>query len=65
MNIPEIGDYTIKKQKRDKFTPTPDNILLNEKNNKNNKEVDTGMMSSLNDVGMARSSLLSLKLDKE
>jgi hypothetical protein len=27
--------------------------------------METGMVSSLNDVGMARSSLLSLKLDKQ
>lgn len=25
--IPEIGDHTIKKQKRETYTPVPDNIL--------------------------------------
>jgi len=41
MNIPEIGDYTIKKQKREKFTPTPDNILLNNSNKNNSIEIQT------------------------
>ncbi len=25
--IPDIGDYTVKKQKLDKFTPVPDSLL--------------------------------------
>jgi len=28
MSIPDIGDYSIKKKKQDRFTPMPDSILI-------------------------------------
>ena len=64
--IPEIGDFTVKKQKREKFTPTPDNLLVADKQH-SNMVIDSksnGEVSSLHEVGLARSSLLSLKLEK-
>ena len=63
MNIPDIGDYTIKKQKREKFTPTPDNIITQKQNQQTNV-VQEGITTNLNEVGMARSSLLTMNLDK-
>lgn len=57
MSIPEIGDYTIKKTKTEKYTPVPDSII-----NSAIKEIKNNV--SLNEIGEARGTLLSLKLDK-
>lgn len=64
MNIPEIGDYSIKKQKRERFTPTPDNIIGQQQSHQQSNMVQDGMSTNLNEVGMARSSLLTMNLDK-
>ena len=29
MSIPDAGDYTVKKVKKDKYVPVPDSVILN------------------------------------
>lgn len=71
LNIPEIGDYSIKKVKREKYIPVPDKIILNaaqEGENLSSINIKDGTQSiltnNLNDVGEARGTVLTLKLDK-
>jgi len=75
-SIPDIGDYTIKKQKRpERFTPVPDSIIegaRNEISTNNSLEASSGLESvsgvatvtNLNDIGEAREAALGIKLDK-
>lgn len=72
--IPDIGDYTIKKQKRfESFTPPPDTLLakaIAEKEtvshiDPNGIATPSGIRTvDLNSVGEGRGTVLSLKLDK-
>lgn len=70
LSIPEIGDYTVKKVKREKYIPVPDKLILQasqdtEKMTSVATNLKEGTVStSLNDVGEARGTVLSLKLDK-
>lgn len=70
MNIPEIGNYSIKKEKRDKYVPVPDRII---EGGRRELETTTTLETSTNDsatpknlseFGEARGAVLSLKLDK-
>ena len=67
MAIPEIGDYTVKKHRRERLSAAPDALLLGQ--NQMGRQVVEGTSSvlggSLNEVGLARSSLLSLQLEKQ
>ena len=71
LNIPEIGDYSVKKVKRERYVPVPDKIILNaaqDSETVGSIAVKDGTQSSitnnLNDVGEARGTVLTLKLDK-
>jgi len=67
MRIPDIGDYTIKKVKRDKSIPVPDSIIEDARiKGKISNSIDPkeGKISNLNEIGEARNTLLSIKLDK-
>jgi len=70
MNIPEAGDYKVKKQKREKYVPVPDTII---ESARREGEITTsinpmdgtqsGTITNLNELGAARGQLLSLRLD--
>ena len=71
LNIPEIGDYSVKKVKREKYVPVPDKIILNAAQETENLSSITAkdgtqsiLTNNLNDVGEARGTVLTLKLDK-
>ncbi|GBF98664.1 hypothetical protein Rsub_11658 [Raphidocelis subcapitata] len=75
--IPEIGDYTIKRQKRETYAPAPDSLLTAAANasgatggatalDVNGLATPAGSASSvasLTDIGEGRSTVLGLKLD--
>ena len=68
-SIPEIGDHTIKKPKRDIYTPLPDNILAGaasagKTGNTVNGGTETpyGASSSLTDIGVGRKQMVDLQL---
>lgn len=68
MDIPEIGDYSVKKQKLEKFTPMVDSLLdsarrENEKVVSVNPMVD-GASTDLASIGAGRSSVLGHRLDR-
>ncbi len=69
MAIPDIGDYTVKKNKRDRLSAAPDTLLLAQGQSNSGRTVQEGTASvlggTLNEVGLARSSLLSMHLEKE
>ena len=72
-NIPdELPDYTVKKKKKERFTPVPDRIL---EKGLMDSEVDTSIdpnevdgyssvNTNLNELGKAKNSVLSLVFDK-
>ena len=69
--IPEVGERTGKKVRKDKYVPMPDKIIEEARKEEQvssiNVEDDMGVqscLSSLNEVGEARGAVLSLKLDK-
>lgn len=71
LNIPEIGDYSIKKAKREKYVPVPDKVIMSaaqEGETLSSITMKDGTESiatnNLNDVGEARGTVLTLKLDK-
>lgn len=72
LNIPEIGDYSVKKVKREKYLPVPDKLILSAAqegdtlSSINTKDGTQSVVTNtnLNDVGEARGTVLSLKLDK-
>lgn len=74
--IPDIGDYTIKRQKRETFAPAPDSLLAAAANagvagqtttlDVNGLATPMGSatsVSNLTDIGEGRSTVLGLKLD--
>eukprot|EP00008_Paramoeba_atlantica_P014332 CAMPEP_0201492404 /NCGR_PEP_ID=MMETSP0151_2-20130828/32951_1 /ASSEMBLY_ACC=CAM_ASM_000257 /TAXON_ID=200890 /ORGANISM="Paramoeba atlantica, Strain 621/1 / CCAP 1560/9" /LENGTH=913 /DNA_ID=CAMNT_0047879193 /DNA_START=69 /DNA_END=2807 /DNA_ORIENTATION=- len=73
-NIPDIGDYSIKKKKRiEKFVPVPDSILSQAKNDSQlNTTIDASVQfgglstpaapQDLTQIGQARKTVLNLKL---
>lgn len=73
LSIPEANDYGIKKQKKERYMPVPDNIILDaakkdgEMSNSISVSDAEGIQSSiknLNEVGEARGFQLSQKLDQ-
>ena len=72
-SIPEMQDYTIKKQKRDKYVPMSDNTLnraLNENSYASSINITTqdGVQSSIlniNEIGNARQTMFNVKMNKE
>lgn len=72
-SIPEMQDYSIKKQKRDKYVPMSDNILnraLNENSYASSINITTqdGVQSSIlniNEIGNARQTMFNVKMNKE
>lgn len=66
--IPEAQDYSIKKQKNDKYTPVPDHIIEGaRREGAMVSHVDvTGLSTplNLNDIGKANMTVLTAKLDK-
>lgn len=82
-NLPEVGNLTRKKRKRDpregRTYAVPDSIIVGDRdrgelqNSLDEKQqqfggfetpADSGMMTNLVEMGQARDSLLSLKLDQ-
>jgi pre-mRNA-processing factor 6 len=69
--IPDVGDYKVKKVKRDKYVPVPDNVIESA-----SKDGQTGVtiapggpgtetsVTNLNEFGEAKNTLLGLNLDK-
>lgn len=64
-SIPEIGDYSIKKEKLNKFTPVPDSLLERARQETAYvaSEPAGGAATDLASIGAGRSSLLGQKLD--
>ena len=59
MSIPDIGDYSIKKQQRQFFTPLSDNVIVSSlRDSQLNHKVE------LDELGEARGKLLGIGLDK-
>ena len=74
-SIPEVNDYTVKKKKQERYTPVPDRIIEQARNDGEvQKYIDPqtnsgtesmfGTTSNLNELGKARNSVLSLVFDK-
>ena len=70
-SIPEAGDYSIKKVKRaEKYVPVPDKILdsarrdMETVNSISTDSARSGSMTNLTDFGGARSTVISVKLDR-
>eukprot|EP00871_Galdieria_phlegrea_P002713 jgi/Galph1/3442/GphlegSOOS_G2112.1 len=71
--IPEIGDYRVKKQKLEKFTPIPDSVIESARR-ENAYDPSIGIMSTgpsgqgsstdLASIGEGRGAVLGLKLDR-
>ena len=70
MSIPEIGNYSIKKDKKDKYVPVPDRVIeggrreLDTTTTVDVSETDSATTKNLSEFGEARGAVLSLKLDK-
>lgn len=64
-SIPDIGDYSVKKQKWEKYTPAPDSLLESAKReNAFVAEAATGgAATDLASIGVGRTSVLEQKLD--
>lgn len=65
--IPDIGDYSVKKQKFQKFTPAPDSLLERARQETayvSSEPAADGTNTDLASIGAGRSSVLGLKLDK-
>ncbi|PRW56239.1 STABILIZED1 [Chlorella sorokiniana] len=74
--IPDIGDYTVKKQKLDKFTPVPDSLLAGAAaRDATASAIDArgaggletpmgGATTDLTAIGAGRNTVVQLKLDK-
>lgn len=65
-SIPDIGDYSVKKQKWEKYTPAPDSLLESaRRENAFVAEVAAGgAATDLASIGAGRTSVLEQKLDK-
>eukprot|EP00735_Rhodelphis_limneticus_P003620 TRINITY_DN1510_c0_g1::TRINITY_DN1510_c0_g1_i1::g.28127::m.28127 TRINITY_DN1510_c0_g1::TRINITY_DN1510_c0_g1_i1::g.28127 ORF type:complete len:912 (-),score=274.68,sp/Q91YR7/PRP6_MOUSE/55.58/0.0,PRP1_N/PF06424.7/1.7e-43,TPR_14/PF13428.1/84,TPR_14/PF13428.1/0.065,TPR_14/PF13428.1/1.3e+03,TPR_14/PF13428.1/1.7e+02,TPR_14/PF13428.1/0.031,TPR_14/PF13428.1/1.1,TPR_14/PF13428.1/35,TPR_14/PF13428.1/3.7,TPR_14/PF13428.1/0.0032,TPR_14/PF13428.1/26,TPR_14/PF13428.1/0.98,TPR_14/PF13428.1/1.4e-05,TPR_14/PF134 len=71
--IPDIGDYTVKKRKLERFIPTPDSLLDKARQEQESAkslevfgglETPVGTQTDLRQIGEARGTVLGLKLDK-
>lgn len=64
--IPDIGDYSVKKQKWEKYTPAPDSLLERAKQETAyvaSEPANYGTATDLASIGAGRSSVLGQKLD--
>ena len=69
--IPEIGDHTIKKQKKQTFTPVPDNVLMGAaaagktgNTVASGTETPYGATSSLTEIGEGRKTMVDISLGR-
>lgn len=65
--IPDIGDYSVKKHKWDKYTPAPDSLLERAKQETayvTSEPANYGTATDLASIGAGRSSVLGQKLDR-
>ncbi|GJQ15786.1 hypothetical protein GpartN1_g7577.t1 [Galdieria partita] len=69
-SIPEIGDYRVKKQKLEKYTPVPDSVIESaHKERTFDSSIGTlsktqGISTDLASIGEGRGAVLGLKLDR-
>ncbi|KAK4528859.1 hypothetical protein GAYE_SCF65G6806 [Galdieria yellowstonensis] len=69
-SIPEIGDYRVKKQKLEKYTPVPDSVIESaHKERSFDPSIGTlsstqGVSTDLASIGEGRGAVLGLKLDR-
>lgn len=70
-SIPEASDYSVKKVKKDKYIPVPDMVYESarkEEHTQNSISLTDGSMTpltNLNDLGKARGTVLTVKLDQQ
>eukprot|EP00171_Calliarthron_tuberculosum_P014469 IDg14469t1 len=65
-NVPDIGDYSVKKRKLDKYTPAPDSLLEQARQETAVAAVAQGVAGAATDlsaIGTGRASVLGQKLD--
>lgn len=65
-SIPDIGDYSVKKQKWEKYTPAPDSLLESARRESAfvAEAATGGAATDLASIGAGRTSVLEQKLDK-
>ena len=62
--IPDIGDYSVKKRKIEKFTPAPDSLLDSARQQLSSTNTVQGTVTDLAAIGKGRASVLGHNLDQ-